>query len=105
MNGFDFYNYSYHNGVIMLYEDIASQVIGTFCNVYNHLGYGFLEKVYENAMVLELQKSNLKVEQQQKIKVYYEKRVIGDYYADLVVEDKIINELKAAGAICAEREA
>jgi GxxExxY protein len=63
--------------------------------VYRQLGYGFLEKVYLNAMVIELGRMGLKVETQVKIVVYYDGFVVGEFYADLVVEDKVIVELKA----------
>jgi len=73
--------------------------------VNNTLGYGFLEKVYENAMRIELQKMGYKVMQQKNIKVYYETEEVGDYYADLLVDDLVIVELKAADCLCEENEA
>jgi GxxExxY protein len=73
--------------------------------VYNTLGYGFLEKVYENSLKIELQRHGLRVEQQKHIKVYYESLEVGDYFADLLVNDLVIIELKAAEAICEEHEA
>lgn len=63
--------------------------------VSNTLGAGFLEKVYENALIVELKKLNLKVEQQKKIQVKYEGAVVGDYVADLVVNDSVLLEVKA----------
>jgi GxxExxY protein len=89
----------------MLHEDITEKIIGSFYKVYNTLGYGFLEKVYENAMAIELRKSGLKVVQQENIKVFYESTEVGDYYADLLVDDLVIVELKAAKSICEEHEA
>jgi GxxExxY protein len=71
-----------------------------FYKVYNSLGYGFLEKVYENALLLELSSAGLKVTRQQPIKVYYQGNLVGDYFADLVVENKVIIELKVAEGIC-----
>lgn len=68
------------------------------------LGFGFLEKVYENAMRIELNKAGLKVEQQKNIKVYYADEIIGDYYADLLVNNKIIIELKASESLCHDHE-
>jgi GxxExxY protein len=73
----------------MLYSEITEKIINSFYKVYNVLGYGFLEKVYENALVIELRSAGFKVLQQQNIKVYYEK-VVGDYFADIIVNDLVI---------------
>lgn len=89
----------------MLYEDITSQIIKAFYKVNNTLGFGFWEKVYENAMKLELINLGMKVEQQKNIRVYYEGKEIGDYYADLLVNDCVIVELKVADILCEEHEA
>jgi GxxExxY protein len=89
----------------MLHEEITVQIIKAFYKVNNTLGFGFLEKVYENAMKLELMNLGLKVEQQKNIRVYYEGREIGDYYADLLVNDCVIVELKVADILCEEHEA
>lgn len=67
--------------------------------VSNTLGAGFLEKVYENALVLEIRKSGLKVEQQKKIQVKYGGAVVGDYVADLVVNEFVLVEIKAVKSI------
>ncbi len=77
------------------YSDITSLVLKAFFNVYNELGYGFLEKVYENALVIELRGLGLEVEQQVPIKVLYGKKIVGDYFADIVVNELVILELKA----------
>jgi GxxExxY protein len=82
-----------------LHKDITSKIIQAFYKVYNTLGYGFLEKVYENAIRIEISKSGLHVEQQKNIKVYYDSEQVGDYYADLLVENLVIVELKAAETI------
>ena len=87
-----------------LHKEITSKIIQAFYKVYNTLGYGFLEKVYENAMRIEISKSGSHVEQQKNIKVFYESEQVGDYYADLLVENLIIVELKAAETICDEHE-
>lgn len=87
-----------------LHSDITEKIIGAFYNVYNELGFGFLEKVYENAMVVELRTMGLKVTKQQNIKVTYKNIEVGDYYADLLVEDRVIIELKAAEALAPEHE-
>ena len=88
----------------MLHEDITGQIIKAFYKVNNILGFGFLEKVYENAMKLELINMGLKVEQQKNIRVYYEGAEVGDYYADMIVNDVVIIELKAAENLCEEHE-
>ncbi|MBI1937109.1 MAG: GxxExxY protein [Ignavibacteriales bacterium] len=90
---------------MVLYSDLTQKIIEAFYKVYNTLGYGFLEKVYENAMRIELTKMNLKVESQKNIKVHYNGYQVGDYFADLIVDDVVIIELKAADAICEEHEA
>lgn len=87
-----------------LYQELTSKIISCFYKVYNSLGFGFLEKVYENAMMIELKKNNLAVEKQKQIKVFYEDNLVGEYFADLVVEDKIIIELKAAENLIDEHE-
>jgi GxxExxY protein len=87
------------------HSDITDQIIKAFYSVYNGLGYGFLEKVYENAMMIELNKIGFNVKNQAPIKVFYEEKEIGNYFADLLVEDKVIVELKSAENICEEHEA
>src|SRR5208282_1672962 len=74
--------------------EITEQVIGAAFEVHGVLGYGFLEKVYENALLAELCKRGLKAETQKSTKVKYKDVIVGDYVADLVVEDKVIVELK-----------
>jgi GxxExxY protein len=76
-------------------NSITERIIGCAFTVSNKLGSGFLEKVYENALAYELRKAGLKVEQQHPIRVYYDKVVVGDYVADLLVEDCVLVELKA----------
>ena len=80
----------------MLHCDITDKIIASFYQVYNTLGYGFLEKVYESAMIIELEKANLHVAQQQNIKVYYDNQEIGDYFSDILVNNSVILELKSA---------
>lgn len=89
----------------MLHEDITGKIIQAFYKVYNTLGHGFLERVYVQAMVIELSKQGLQVIQQMPIPVYYEGVELGVYYADLCVEDKVIVEVKAAEALCKAHEA
>jgi len=89
----------------MLHEEITGAIIKAFYTVYNTLGYGFLEKVYENALVHELTKLGLEVGQQMAIKVYYDGCLVGEYFADLVVESCVIVEIKAAESLCPEHAA
>jgi len=88
----------------MLHEDITGKIIQCFYKVNNTLGYGFLEKVYENALKIELIKMGLKVEQQKNIRVRYDGTEVGNYFADLIVNDVVIIELKAAESLCEEHE-
>ena len=76
-------------------EELTGKIIACAYRVHNVLGTGFLEKVYENAMMIELRKEGLQVHQQHNIPVYYEGQLVGDYFADIVVEGEIIVELKA----------
>ena len=87
------------------HKDITEQIIKAFYTVYNTLGYGFLEKVYENAMVIELRKPGLKVVPQARIVVYYDGQEVGEYNADLLVEDAVIVELKAIRTLAPANEA
>lgn len=79
----------------LLHKTITDAVLKIYFDVYNQLGSGFLEKVYQNAMYFELKNKGFKVEAQKQIKVYFRKQLVGEYYADLIVEDKVIVELKA----------
>jgi GxxExxY protein len=83
----------------LLHKSITDVILKVYFEVYNELGYGFLEKVYQNAMYFELQSLGYKVEAQKQIKVYFKKQLIGEYYSDLLVEDKVIVELKATELI------
>ncbi len=78
-----------------LHQELTEKIIRCFYNVYNELGYGFLEKVYENALLIELRNNGLSAESQVPIKVYYQEKEVGSYYADILVERKVILELKA----------
>lgn len=88
----------------LLHKDLTDIILKTFYEVYNELGYGFLEKVYQNALLIELRNNGLTVTPQKRIKVYYKGDEVGDYYADLIVEDKIILELKAVEYIVEQFE-
>ncbi|MBL7887048.1 MAG: GxxExxY protein [Flavobacterium sp.] len=88
----------------LLHKDLTDVILKTFYEVYNELGYGFLEKVYQNALLIELRNKGLEVCPQKKIKVFYKGNEVGDYYADLIVENKVILELKAAEYVVEEFE-
>lgn len=81
------------------YNELTEQIIKVFYDVYNELGFGFLEKVYQNALYLELKSRGFKVEAQKQIKVHFKGIEVGEYYSDLLVNDAIILELKAAEGI------
>ena len=80
-------------------DQITEKIIGCAFTVSNTLGTGFLEKVYENALAHEIRNSGLSVKQQYPIHVYYDEQLVGDYVADLFIEDCVIVELKAVKAI------
>jgi GxxExxY protein len=88
----------------MKHEEITDCIIRIFYQVYNELGYGFLERVYQNAFYIALKQEGLNVVAQQKIKVVFRGVIIGEFIADLVVESKIIIEIKAAESIVPAHE-
>jgi GxxExxY protein len=83
----------------LLHNELTSLIIKTFYDVYNELGHGFLEKVYQNALLIELKNKGLEVTSNEKIKVYYKGENVGDYYADIIVNNTVVLELKAAECI------
>lgn len=83
----------------ILHKELSESILKVFYEVYNELGYGFLEKVYQNAMYLELKSKGFKVEAQKQIKVYYKNELVGDFIADLLIDDVIILELKACDCL------
>ncbi len=87
-----------------LYKDKTEKIIKAFYKVYNTLGYGFLEKVYHNSLLIELQKAGFECKSQFAIKVYYDGFQVGDYNADIFVDDCIILELKTSEKLCEENE-
>ena len=87
------------------HKELTERIINIFYKVYNKLGYGFLEKVYENAMLREFKKENIPAVSQFPIKVFYEDEIIGEYFADIFVDDKVIVEIKAAKGLALENEA
>lgn len=88
----------------MQHEELTKQIIGCAYRVYNTMGFGFLESVYEKCMMIELKKAGLKVESQHPITVYYEDEVVGEFVADLVVEEEVIVELKSVRRIVQAHE-
>ena len=85
------------NGLI--HRDLTNKIIGVFYEVYNELGFGFLESVYEDAMVIALEESGLQVEQQVAIPVLFRGRSLGNFGADLIVDGSVIIELKAVSRL------
>lgn len=89
----------------MLHKEITSEIIGAFYEVYNQLGYGFLESVYEKSLAIELQRRGLAAVRQSKITVYYKTHVVGEFFADLIVNNNVIVELKAVETVHPQHEA
>lgn len=88
----------------LLHEELSEQIIRAYYKVYNELGYGFLEKVYENALFIELRNSGFNLISQSPIEVFYSGEKVGFYIADIIVENKIIIEVKAAEGLREEHE-
>ena len=74
----------------MKYKDITHKIISSAYQVYNQLGFGFLESIYKKAIIIELTRNNFKVEAEKSLKVYYDNQIVGNFYVDLFVEDEII---------------
>ena len=79
----------------VLEQDLCYKIVGISMEIYNKLGYGFLEKVYENALKNELKSNKIDAKQQSPIKVIYNGKIVGDYISDLLIEDRVIIELKS----------
>jgi GxxExxY protein len=90
--------------VKMEYEEITHKIIGAAYQVFNQLGFGFLESVYHNAMLIELAKYDLKVESEKPLNVFYDDQVIGEFNADLFVENKVVVELKSVQNLAKDHE-
>jgi len=88
-----------------LYEDITKKIIKCFYKVYDELGSGFLESVYERSLMIELENIGLKANSQKSLNVYYNNQLVGDFKADITVEDKVIIEIKAITKLTAQHEA
>jgi len=89
----------------LVHGETTGEVIGAAYNVYNKLGYGFLEKVYENALVVELSKRGVRTQTQTPIQIRYDGQVVGEYVADLIAAGKVIVEVKAVKAVEGAAEA
>ncbi|HEY5974504.1 MAG TPA: GxxExxY protein [Geobacteraceae bacterium] len=89
----------------MKHATLTDAVICCFYSVYNSLGYGFLEKVYENSLLHELDKRGIHTKSQAPITVHYDGKVVGEYFADMLVDNRLIVEIKAARSLLPEHEA
>jgi len=88
----------------MEYSELTEKIIGCAYGVYNKMGFGYLESVYEKCMLIELRKAGLKVESQKSLTVFYENETVGEFIADIIVNDTIILELKSAKQIIKAHE-
>lgn len=88
----------------MEYEEITHKIIGAAYQVFNQLGFGFLESVYKKAMIIELMKDNLKAEAEKRLKVYYDDIIVGDFYVDLYIAESVVVELKSVQSLKKEHE-
>lgn len=87
-----------------LHSELSEQIINCFYKVYNVLGYGFLEKIYQKSLEIELMKNGLSFESQYPIRVYYDNMIVGEYFADIFVDSKIIVEIKAIEVLSKDNE-
>jgi GxxExxY protein len=87
------------NNKNIIYKELSYRIVGLAMEAHSKLGYGFLEKVYENALMVLFEKNEIPAQQQAPVQVYFEGKVVGDYYADILVDNKIILELKAVEKI------
>ncbi len=83
----------------ILYKDLSYKIVGMAMEVHNELGFGFLEKVYENSLMVLLQREKINSVQQAPIEVYFKNEIVGKYIADILIEDKIILEIKSTDKI------
>ena len=88
----------------MEYRELTEEIIGCAYRVYNRMGFGFLESVYEKCMLIELKKAGLNPDSQKSIKVYYDDEIVGDFVADIIVDDAIILELKSVRRVVRAHE-
>lgn len=88
----------------MHHEELTEKIIGAAYAVYNKIGFGFLESIYENCLLIELRKAGLEARQQEPITVYYDNEVVGQFKADVLVEDTVIVELKSVSTLVIAHE-
>jgi GxxExxY protein len=88
----------------LIHSELTYKIIGCIYDVYNALGHGFLEKVYENELVIKLKQIGLAISQQAPVKVYFEGQIVGDYVADILVENDVILEIKAVSELTKANE-
>lgn len=88
----------------MEYEDVTEKIIGCAYRVYNKMGFGFLESVYEKCLLIELHKTGLNAESQKPITVYYDNEIVGEFIADIIVNDAIVLELKSVHRVIKAHE-
>ena len=88
----------------MKHKDLTEKIIGCAYRVYNKMGYGFLESVYEKCLLIELKKAGLEAESQNPITVYYDDEVVGEFVTDIIVENEIILELKSVRRVVKAHE-
>ena len=88
----------------MKHDNITYNIISCAYTVYNTLGFGFLESVYKSALILELQQNKFLVEQEKPLNVYYRNQVVGEFYVDLLIENKIVIELKSVQNLIKDHE-
>jgi len=79
----------------MEFEEVTHRIIGCAYKVFQTLGFGFLESIYQKALLIELEKAGLKVEAEKSLKVYYQDQVVGDFSIDILVEEEVVLELKS----------
>lgn len=89
---------------MLIHKELTDVILRTFYDVYNDLGHGFLERIYQNAMFLALEEAGLTVDTQRRIKVYFRHKEVGDYFADIIVNEQVILELKASTRLLNEHE-
>ena len=89
----------------MKHKELTERIIKIFYKVYNTLGYGFLEKIYENAMMIEFKRTDIPAVSQAPIKVLYHGEIIGEYFVDILVDGKVIIEIKSAKKLIVDHEA
>jgi GxxExxY protein len=86
-------------------NELTDRIIKIFYKVYDKLGYGFLEKVYQNAMMIEFKRAGINATAQSPIRVLYDKEIVGEYFADILVDEKVIVEKKASRSLTQDNEA